>query len=146
MARRCLLSKRYNEKHHFVYSIKQKLSILQEATEVKDIRSRAHKYRVQMCQIHSWRKQVNDIKTKALLTLNSKTTHFGCPAEFLDLESSKLVRKVLPVCTNNIMIAQVISVVVTNTLKKGNVQHLSRLVYCFLEQKELVHFTSHLCW
>jgi hypothetical protein len=30
MARRCLLSKWYNKKHHFVYSINQKLSILQE--------------------------------------------------------------------------------------------------------------------
>jgi hypothetical protein len=28
MARQCLLSKRYNKKHHFVYSIKQKLPIL----------------------------------------------------------------------------------------------------------------------
>jgi hypothetical protein len=37
MARRCLLSKQYNKKHHFVYLIKQKLSILQEAIKGKNI-------------------------------------------------------------------------------------------------------------
>jgi hypothetical protein len=34
----CLLLKKYIKKHNFIYSIKQKLSILQEAIEVKSIR------------------------------------------------------------------------------------------------------------
>jgi hypothetical protein len=51
MARRCLWSKKYNKKHHFAYSIKQKLSIVQEAIKVKNVRSTATKYKVQPCQI-----------------------------------------------------------------------------------------------
>jgi hypothetical protein len=51
MARRCFLSKKYQKKHHFAYSIKQKLSIVQEAIEVKNFRSTATKYKVQPCQI-----------------------------------------------------------------------------------------------
>jgi DDE superfamily endonuclease/Tc5 transposase DNA-binding domain len=142
MARRCLLTKKYNKKHHFVYSIKQKLAILQEAIEVKNIRSTARKYKVQPCQIRSWRKQVNDLKTKALLNPNSKTIHFGRPVEFLDLESrlhkwvEEMRQEDIPVCTNNI-IAQAISLDTTNTFKKGNAQRISRWVYCFLERWNL---------
>jgi transposase-like protein len=142
MARRCLLSKRYNKTHHYVYSIKQKLSILQEAIEVKNIRSTAQKYKVQPCQIRSWRKQVNELKTKALVNPNSKTTHLGRPVEFLDLESKlhkwveEMRQEDIPVRTNNI-IAQAISMDVSNTFKKGNAQRISRWVYCFLERWNL---------
>jgi Helix-turn-helix domain len=138
MARRCLLSKWYNKTLHYVYSIKQKLSILQEAIEVKNIRSTAHKYKVQPCQIRSWRKQENELKIKALLNPNSKTTHSGRPVEFLDLESKlhkwveEMRQEDIPVRTNDI-IAQAISMDVSNTFKKGNVQRISRWVYCFLE-------------
>jgi Tc5 transposase DNA-binding domain len=142
MARRCFLSKRYYRKHHFVYLIKQKLSILQEAIEVKNIRSTVYKFKVQPCQIRSWRKQVHDLKTKALLSPNSKTTHFGRPVEFLDLESrlhkwvEEMRQEDIPVRTNNI-IAQAISLDTTSTFKKGNAQRISRWVYCFLEHWNL---------
>jgi hypothetical protein len=65
---------------------------------------------------------VNEFKTKALLILNSKTTHFDHPVEIMDLKRNfhKLVEEMrqeyIPVRTNNI-IAQAISMDVINTFK-----------------------------
>jgi hypothetical protein len=67
---------------------------------------------------------VHDLKTKALLSPNSKTTHFGCPVEFLDLEKRlhKWVKKMhqedIPVRTSNV-IAQAISLDTTNLLENN---------------------------
>jgi Tc5 transposase DNA-binding domain len=138
MARRCLFSKKYNKKHQFTYS----LSIVQEAIEVKNIRSTATKNKVQPCQIRSWRSQIHDLKTKALLNPNSKTAHFGRPVEFLESEGKlhkwveEMRQEDIPVRTNNI-IAQAVSLDASNTFKNGNAQKISRWVYCFLERWNL---------
>jgi hypothetical protein len=71
MARRYLSLKRYNKKHHYVCSIKQNLSILQVAIKLKNIRSTAHKYKI--C---SWRKQVNELKTKSFTKPNLENHPF----------------------------------------------------------------------
>jgi hypothetical protein len=52
---------------------------------------------------------VNELKTKALLKLNSKTPHFGRPVEFLELENKlhkwveEMRQEDIPVRTNNII-------------------------------------------
>jgi hypothetical protein len=51
---------RIHQEAPFVYSKKQKLSIMQEAIKVKIVWLTTTKYKIQPCQIRSWRSQIHD--------------------------------------------------------------------------------------
>ncbi len=82
-----LLKKKYNKKHHFAFSVKQKIAIVQEAVESNNIRSTALSHKILPCQIRAWRSQIDDLKLKVLLNPNAKTTHSGRAVEFFELEN-----------------------------------------------------------
>ena len=83
-----LLKKKYNKKHHFAFSVKQKIAIVQEAVKSNNIRSTALSHKIQPCQIRAWRSQIDDLKLKVLLNPNAKTTHSGRAVEFFKLENN----------------------------------------------------------
>ncbi len=124
------LVKKYNKKHHFTYSVKQKIAIVQEAIASGNVRSTAVAHKVQPCQIRAWRGQIDELKLKVLLNPNAKTTHRGRLVEFFELENKvhnwveEMRQEDIPVRTNNI-IAQALSMDDSKKFKNSNPQLIS---------------------
>ncbi len=70
----------------FRLSVKQKLKIVDEAITIGNIRSTARKYKVQLSQIHRWRKNYEEIKSAIAVSPTKMTVHSGPKITYPELE------------------------------------------------------------